>query len=129
MLINVNWIVAIAGCAVLFLFWRWQSASGMRGFLFLLLGVSVILGAVIYQQEASRLPNLVGLLLAFFFLALLLFCLGKLAFTRQHPAPQYQAPDQLRGRCSRCAQVAPLKHYEQGWLCAGCARRRDAKAA
>lgn len=130
MVVNLNWAVAFLGCAALFLFWRWQRASGMRGFLFMLLGFSVIIGAAIYQQEASQLPSILGFLLAFFVLALLLLCLGKLSFARrQRAAPRYQAPDEMRGRCSGCAHVAPLKRYEQGWLCATCARRKVAQAA
>jgi hypothetical protein len=123
MVINLNWLVAFLGCVALFLFWCWQSRSGMRGFLFMLLGCGVIVGAVMYQQEASRLPNIVGFSLAFLVLALLLFCLVRLVVGRRSgPAPRYQAPNEMRGRCSRCTSVALLKHYEHGWLCSKCAQ-------
>jgi heme A synthase len=129
MIVNLNWIVAFLGCVALFLFWLWKRASGARGFLFMLIGLSVIIGAVIYQQDASQLPGMIGFLLAFLVLALLLLCLGKLSFAHRHHAPRYQAPHEMRGRCSECAKLAQVKHYERGWLCATCANRRDAKAA
>src|SRR5579862_3032182 len=102
MIINMNWMVALIGCASLCLFWRWQHASGRRGLLFVAIGCIVILGAVIYQQEAASLPAFVGLLLAVLVFAGLLFWLGRLLFAPAHPAPHYQAPAEMHGRCSAC---------------------------
>lgn len=129
MIVNLNWFVAVLGCAVMFLFWWWQRSSGMRGLMFVLIGASVIIGTAVYEQNPAQLPGVVGFLLAFLIFALLLFCLVRLSLARRHQAPRYQAPDEMRGRCSECARVALLKHYEQGWLCTSCAHRRHAQAA
>lgn len=129
MIVNLNWIVALLGCASLFLFWLWKRSSGARGFLFMCIGLSVIVGAVIYQQDAPQLPGTIGFVLVFLVLALLLLCLAKLSFAHRHHVPRYQAPNEMNGRCSECAKLARLHHYERGWLCATCANRKDAKAA
>lgn len=129
MIIDLNWTVALLGCAALVLFWLWQRTSGVRGLLFVLLGNIIIIGAVLYTQNASRFSSVVGMLLAFLVIASLVLCLVMLSLKRRHQAPRYQAPNEMNGRCSECAKLAQLKHYKQGWLCAMCARRRDAKAA
>jgi MFS superfamily sulfate permease-like transporter len=129
MIIDFNWIVVLLGCMALFVFWLWQRASGVRGLGFVLIGVLVISGALWYEQGAFRLPGFVGVMLACLVLALLLFYLIKLRSAHRRHVPRYHVPDEMNGRCSVCAKQAQLKHAEQGWLCARCARRSAAKAA
>lgn len=129
MIIDLDWFVAILGCVALFIFWMWHRASGMRGFVLLVIGMLVIIGALLYEQDASGLPYVVGIALAGLVLTMLLFTLGKLMYARKRHMPRYQAPSEMNGRCSACARQTYLKHYEQGWLCAMCAHHIGAKAA
>lgn len=87
MIISLNLLIAVLGCAALFLFWLWQSSSGFRGFLFMLLGDAAIIGAVLYEQEASQMPEVVGIVLAITIIVLLLLCFVALIHVRRGQMP------------------------------------------
>jgi hypothetical protein len=102
----------------------------MRGFLWMVVGIILILGAALYVQDPSMLMSSEGIImLASFVFALLILWFSKLSYARRHHGPRYQAPDEMSGRCSACARPAQLKHSKQGWLCTRCAHRSDAQAA
>lgn len=126
MTMNLHAIVAVAGCIALFGFWFTNAKSGFRGFLFVCTGCILLFLAYEGQEYLSSLATIA---LACVVLALLLFSLSTLARARRQPVPRSHPPMERSGMCSSCAQSAQLKHYQQGWLCATCARCINAKGA
>lgn len=120
MTIDLNMMVALAGCIALCLFWLTHLKSGIRGFLLVCAGCAVIF---VGYEGMGRVASLAGIVLACVVMALVLLSVAMLARARRRRIPRYQAPHEIDGRCSRCAKTAHLTHTKRGWLCAKCSRR------
>ena|SRR5258708_40274044 len=108
MILNLNSATVILGCMVLLVFWLLRLKSGLRRFLYGIVGCILLIAAILNSQNDWRVLDLGGIVVAICILALLAVYVRMSVRVRARRRPHYHVPNEMRGSFSKSASSA---HY------------------